>query len=406
MILILNSLKLKYIFGGVRKHGLIAIFLTVSFFIQRTCVVLAGNKVGSRSEPIMGSANNNRRSHGREAEGDLHSQSPSAHLTSQKSNTHENPGDSNMIGSSDAFRSILETIQSVATRRCSITITGETGTGKEMVARKIHAFSDRKQNIFVPVDCTTLTGQLFESQLFGHIKGAFTGAIDDTLGFFRASNGGTIFLDEISEIPLELQAKLLRVLQEERVTPLGSTTSYPINVRVLCATNRDLRKMVENNEFRADLYYRVNVVNLQIPPLRERPEDILPLANHFLENLSRFYNEPGKILSHEAESVLLRYAWPGNVREMSNAMERAYVLSKETIILPQFLPPEILLGEFSSSKTPALPTLEAAEKHLVKQALQCTQGRKIAAAKILGIERRRLNRIIEKLNINVSQYKK
>ena len=310
-----------------------------------------------------------------------------------------------MIGQSEAFRAILDTVRSVAARRCCITITGETGTGKEMVARKIHEYSDRADQVFVPVDCTTLTGQLFESQLFGHVKGSFTGAYENTLGFFRAAHGGTIFLDEISEIPLELQAKLLRVLQEGSVTPLGSTHNYLIDVRVLCATNRDLRKMVDQNEFRADLYYRLNVVNLQIPPLRQRPEDILPMARYFLDNLRRFYDEPEKQLAPETERILLRYSWPGNVREIANAMERAYVLSKEPLIQPASLPPEILLGEFSRSGSP-LPTLEEANQRLVKEALRITKGQKIAAAKILGIERRRLNRLLEKLNIQPARFKK
>ena len=310
-----------------------------------------------------------------------------------------------LIGQSESFQAIFETIRSVAARRCCITITGETGTGKEMVARKIHEYSDRSERAFVPVDCTTLTGQLFESQLFGHVRGAFTGAIENTLGFFRAADGGTIFLDEISEIPLELQAKLLRVLQEGTVTPIGSTQSFKIDVRVLCATNRDLRRMVDDSEFRADLYYRLNVVNLHIPPLRERPEDILLLAGHFLDNLSTFYAEPPKLLDPETERILLRYRWPGNVREMANAMERAYVLSPEAVIQPAYLPPEVLLGEFSRSASP-LPTLEEANERLVKEALRITKGQKIAAAKILGIERRRLNRLLEKLNIEAAQFKK
>ena len=175
-----------------------------------------------------------------------------------------------VIGTSPAFASILETINAVASRQCSMIISGETGAGKEMVARRIHNCSDRKDKIFVPVDCTTLTGQLFESQLFGHVRGAFTGAVSDTLGFFRAADTGTIFLDEISEIPLDLQSKLLRVLQESRVTPVGSVKSHQIDVRVLCATNRDLKQMVNEGKFRADLYYRLNVVTVYIPPLRER----------------------------------------------------------------------------------------------------------------------------------------
>ena len=309
-----------------------------------------------------------------------------------------------LIGASGAFTSLLEMIQSIAHRRSCVTITGETGTGKEMVARKIHQHSRRVQEPFIPVDCTTLTGQLFESQLFGHVKGAFTGAINDTLGFFRAANHGTIFLDEISEIPLELQAKLLRVLQEGTVTPLGSTQTYPIDVRVLCATNRDLKKMVDHNEFRADLYYRINVVNLEIPPLRQRPEDILPLANHFLTNIADFYDETPKKLAEKTEQMLLGYAWPGNVREMSNAMERCHVLSKSEIVEPAVLPSEILMASYTGVTADSpLPTLDAAKHKLITEALKVTKGRKVAAAKILGIDRRRLNRLIEKLNIQIPQ---
>ena len=187
-----------------------------------------------------------------------------------------------LIGNSSSFNAVLEIISAIAARECPVIITGETGVGKEMIARQIHAAGNRSANVFVPVDCTTLTGQLFESQLFGHMRGAFTSAVDSTLGFFRAADKGTIFLDEISEIPLELQAKLLRVLQERRVTPLGSTQSFTVDVRVLCATSKDLQDMVRKGTFRSDLYYRLNVVRLEVPPLRHRREDILLLAEYFL----------------------------------------------------------------------------------------------------------------------------
>ncbi|MBC8377580.1 MAG: sigma-54-dependent Fis family transcriptional regulator [Planctomycetes bacterium] len=310
--------------------------------------------------------------------------------------------ESTLIGDSDAFAALLEMIQSIAHRRCCVTITGETGTGKEMVARKIHDHSDRYDKPFVPVDCTTLTGQLFESQLFGHVKGAFTGAIHDTLGFFRAADKGTIFLDEISEIPLELQAKLLRVLQEGSVTPVGSTQAYPIDVRILCATNRDLKKMVDTKEFRPDLYYRVNVVNLEIPPLRQRSEDILPLAKHFLANIADFYDETAKILSSRTEEMLLKYHWPGNVREMANAMERCHVLTKSGAIEPSVLPAEVLMFSYAETHADSpLPTLDAAKERLITEALKVTGGRKVATARILGIDRRKLNRLIQRLNITV-----
>jgi len=311
-----------------------------------------------------------------------------------------------LVGRSDGLNSILETVKAIAARKCPVIITGETGVGKEMVARQIHNLSDRSDKVFVPVDCTALTGHLFESQLFGHVRGAFTGAVDSTLGFFRAADGGTIFLDEISEIPLELQAKLLRVLQESSVTPLGSTKPYYIDTRVLCATNNDLAKMLEEGTFRADLYYRLNVVNLTVPPLRQRKEDILPLAEHFLKNQSIFYDEPLKVLSPMAKKLLLNYAWPGNVRELANAMERAYVLTAGREIQPAVLPFEVIIVDSKLYPKHELPTLDEVKRKIITQTLEFTRGRKIAAAKILGIERRSLNRLIENLNIPISQIKK
>ena len=308
-------------------------------------------------------------------------------------------GGQRFIGSSSAFHSIVDMISAIAARRCPVIVTGETGVGKEMVARQIHLASERAKKIFVPVDCTTLTGQLFESQLFGHTKGAFTGAVDHTLGFFRAADGGTIFLDEISEIPLELQAKLLRVLQENKVTPLGSVKSYPIDVRVLCATNRDLKEMVKEKTFRADLYYRLNVVNLEVPPLRQRKDDIILLAEYFLANQSEFYNEPSKKLSQSAIELLLKYHWPGNVRELANAMERAYVLTDSEEIKPAALPVELIIADSTQYPQHELPTLDDVKRKIVIRTLEYTGGRKIAAANILGIERRSLNRLIEKFDI-------
>lgn len=307
------------------------------------------------------------------------------------------------IGDSPAFQSILETIKAVAVRRCSVIITGETGVGKEMVARQVHLESGRSDKVFVPVDCTTLTGQLFESQLFGHKKGAFTGAVDDAVGFFRAADGGTIFLDEISEIPLSLQAKLLRVLQQGHVTPIGSTEPHPVDVRVICATNKDLQKMVEEGEFRSDLYYRLNVINLKVPPLRQRKEDILRLAEHFLNQQAEFYDEPYKRLSEQTKKMLLNYNWPGNVRELSNAMERAYVLARRNVIQPSNLPFEIFDSDSQEYPKNELPTLDEVKRKVVKQTLEHTSGRKMAAARILGIDRRKLNRLINRLDIVIQK---
>ena len=310
-----------------------------------------------------------------------------------------------LIGVSPAFCSLLEVVEAVAARKCPIIITGETGVGKEMVARQIYSGSDRADKIFVPVDCTTLTGQLFESQLFGHVKGAFTGAVDNTLGFFRAADGGTIFLDEISEIPLELQAKLLRVIQEATVTPLGSTKSYPIDIRIVCATNRSLPEMVKEGSFRSDLYYRLNVVALEVPPLRQRREDIIPLAEFFLANQAAFYSEPDKVLSESVKTLLLNYSWPGNVRELANAMERSYVLTGGSEVKSPALPFEIIIAEPASYPHRELPTLDEVKRKIITQTLEFTKCRKLAAAQILGIERRSLNRLIKKLNIPLSGIK-
>jgi DNA-binding NtrC family response regulator len=307
------------------------------------------------------------------------------------------------IGGSPAFNSVMEVISAIAARECPVIITGETGVGKEMVARQIHAAGNRADRVFVPVDCTTLTGQLFESQLFGHVKGAFTSAVDSTLGFFRAADGGTIFLDEISEIPLDLQSKLLRVLQERHVTPLGSTKSLPINVRVLCATCKDLQDMVRKGTFRSDLYYRLDVVRLEVPPLRHRKEDILTLAEYFLHNQAFFYNEPPKSLGELAKRLLLSYAWPGNVRELANAIERAYVLTPGPEIQPAVMPFEIIIADLPSYPKDQMLTLDEAKRRVITQTLEYTKGRRIAASRILGIERRQLNRLIEKLNIPATQ---
>ncbi len=327
-----------------------------------------------------------------------HGQQGSASVQPFYTRTHNH-----FLGSSTAFNSVTEVIRAIATRECPVIITGETGVGKEMVARQIHVSGSRADRVFVPVDCTTLTGQLFESQLFGHVKGAFTSAVDSTLGFFRAADGGTIFLDEISEIPLELQAKLLRVLQERRVTPLGSAMSYPIDARVLCATCRDLQDMVKKGTFRPDLYYRLNVVQLEVPPLRHRKEDVLDLAEYFLKNQSTFYNEPPKTFSESVKRLLLSYAWPGNVRELANAIERAYVLTEGPEIQPSVMPFEIIIADSPSYPKDQLPTLDEVKRRVINQTLEYTKGRKIAAARILGIDRRQLNRLMEKFGIPAAE---
>lgn len=282
-------------------------------------------------------------------------------------------------------------------------IEGDTGTGKDVLARYIHAHSPRSDRPFTPVDCTTLTEELFASQLFGHVKGAFTGAEQDAIGFFRAADGGTVFLDEIGELPVGIQAKLLRVLETSEVVPLGSWKTYPVDVRVIAASNRDLKSMVAEGSFRSDLYYRINVVSVHLPALRERVEDILPLAEHFLCLAADLYSEPVKRLSAEAQDALQSYVWEGNVRQLANAMERAHALTAGEVIDLSALPPEIASDDAPQVRSSPL-TLEEANRDLIIEALHLTGGRKKTAARLLGIDRRRLQRMIERFGLTPSEY--
>jgi len=304
--------------------------------------------------------------------------------------------DGGFVGKSVAYKSLAQMVQRVARRKSSVTLVGETGTGKEIVARQLHYNSERFQGPFIPVDCTTLTGQLFESQLFGHLKGAFTGAAGDTLGFFRAADGGTILLDEIGELALGLQVKLLRVLQESCVVPVGSTQSYPVDVRVVSATNCDLKDMVRGGRFRADLYFRLNIVQIAIPPLRERKEDIVLLAEYFLDRQAELYGEPPKVLSEQTKRVLLSYDWPGNVRELANVIENAYVMSRGEVVNLSALPPSVFSGESLLSERSQVKSLADMQKNAVIEALAAARGRKTYAAKILGISYRKLVRLMHK----------
>jgi transcriptional regulator with GAF, ATPase, and Fis domain len=307
------------------------------------------------------------------------------------------------VGQSGAFQSIVETIETIAFRKSSVIISGETGTGKEMVARQIHARSRRAKQSFVPVDCTALNGNILESQLFGHLKGSFTGAVTDTVGFFRAADGGTIFLDEIGELELDLQAKLLRVLQESSVTPLGATKAYPIDVRVICATNRDLKQMIRDDTFRADLYFRLNIVTLEVPPLRDRREDVLMLCEHYLVKQAALYDEPVKQLSPETERILKGYDWPGNVRELANVIEHAHITARTEMIEPSELPTDVLTGDIVLAMQPGkFLSFEQLEKQLVTRALQKARGRKMAAAKLLKMDHRKLGRLVERFDIQHS----
>lgn len=233
-----------------------------------------------------------------------------------------------IVGGSTSMRKVMEQIQLVAPTDAAVLIMGESGTGKELVARAIHEHSPRSGRPLIKVNCGAVPDSLFESEFFGHVKGAFTGAFKDKLGRFELADGGTLFLDEISETPLAMQVKLLRVLQEQELERVGDVRSRRINVRIVAATNRDLKKAVDDGHFRQDLYYRVSVFPIQLPPLRERRDDILPLAAHFVEQIARRMNRPEPQLTEAGMKQLISLEWPGNVRELQNAVERAFILAK------------------------------------------------------------------------------
>jgi transcriptional regulator with PAS, ATPase and Fis domain len=304
-----------------------------------------------------------------------------------------------LIGKSPAMASIKNVANMIAARQCTVMILGETGAGKEMVARYIHGKSDRREAPMIPVDCSALSDGLFESQMFGHVRGAFTGAVGDSLGFVRAADGGTLFLDEIGELSLPLQAKLLRVIQERCVTPVGDTAAHPVDVRIIAATHRDLPAMVREGTFRQDLYFRLNVVVTTLPPLRERVDDVLPLAEHFLQLQADLYDEPKRRLSSEAAAALRQYSWPGNVRELANAMESAHVLAPGEEIRLTDLPLRLQSPRRDATAASDLSLVEM-ERRLIREALRRTAYCKAAASRLLGINIQRLNRRIDRLNIS------
>ena len=276
---------------------------------------------------------------------------------------------------------------------------GETGSGKEMLARFVHENSPRKNQPFIPVDCSALTETLFESQLFGHVKGAFTGAVRDTMGFVRAADGGTLFLDEVGELTLNLQAKLLRVLQERCVVPVGGTQASPVDVRVICATNRDLQAMVEQETFRQDLFFRINVVVLRVPPLRERTEDIVALSEYFLARQAGMSQEPRKSLHPDAVQSLIKYNWPGNIRELFNVLEHGHIMSLGPVVELSDLPPPLSNSGFAGRVHASELNLQRLERNAIIEALKRTRFNRAAACRLLGIEARRLNRRILALRI-------
>jgi DNA-binding NtrC family response regulator len=307
-----------------------------------------------------------------------------------------------IIGTSPRMQEIYQVIDAVSQNKSNVLLSGENGTGKELVARTIHAKGPLAAKSFLAINCGALSETLLESQLFGHRKGSFTGAIEDREGVFQAADGGTLFLDEISEIPLPLQVKFLRAIQEKEVTPVGATRPIRVDVRIIAATNRDIDEAVRNGSFRTDLFYRLNVVPIHMPPLRERRQDVALLVEHFVQEFSREYGVEPKHVSPEAMQQIIAYDWPGNIRELQNAIERAFALSAEPEITLQNLPPAVLRGSASrpaaASFTEAL-RLEDVEKRSIAAALERSGGNKNEAARLLGIDRQRLYRKIEKYGL-------
>lgn len=305
-------------------------------------------------------------------------------------------GAAEIVGNSDATVHLRSMIEALARHDCTVLIQGESGSGKELAARCLHDRSRRSGGPFVPVDCTTLTDRLFESQLFGHVRGAFTGADRNTLGFFRAAEGGTLFLDEIGEMELPMQAKLLRCVQNRAVVPLGQTSPVSVNVRIVAATNRNLRQMVDRGEFREDLYFRLNVATLTVPPLRQRRADVPMLAAHMLDDLCRVYQYLPARVSCAAMDALCAYDWPGNVRELMNAIEHAVIFRKDDrAIEPCDLPDAVVSAEPSrAERRDGIVPLADAERELIRRTLEATRGNQARAALLLAVERHRLHRRI------------
>jgi two-component system response regulator AtoC len=314
-----------------------------------------------------------------------------------------------IIGKTPAMMEVYKTVARVAPTKSTVLVLGESGTGKEMIARAIHEHSPRANRSFVAVDCGALTETILESELFGHVRGAFTGAVADKKGVFEEAQGGTCFLDEVGGISANLQARLLRVLQEHEIRRVGGKEWIPVDVRVVAATNYNLANAVKHGDFRQDLYYRLNVVTINLPPLRERKDDIPLLAQHFLSLYSEENGKAISAISEKAMELLLSYPWPGNIRELENAIEQAVALSYQPVLMPEDLPPDVRdqeaprfpspgseEGQFLFSDT---PSLEEVKKRYVLRVLKSTQGNVSATARILNVDRRSLYRMLARYNI-------
>jgi len=307
-----------------------------------------------------------------------------------------------IVGTTPAMKEIFGIIAAVSRNKSMVFIQGESGTGKELIAKAIHFQGPDADKPFIGVNCSGLSKTLLESQLFGHVKGAFTGATMSTPGFFRAAQGGTLFLDEVCEIDPDIQAKLLRALQEKEITPLGSVQTVPVDARVVAATNRDVQAALHDGKLREDLFYRLNVVTIEMPPLRDRLDDIPHLVRHFVQKYAREYDVATKQVSSEAMEMLVGHDWPGNVRELENAIERAFALGEGNAIAGEDLPASVrgksALQWRLAGKT--VPSLEEAERSLIELALEVAKGKKAVAARYLQIDRQRLYRKIKKYNLD------
>ncbi len=322
----------------------------------------------------------------------------------------------NVLSKSERMHAVFELIQNVASTTTTVLIEGETGTGKEQIARAIHqASGDSRPGTFVPVNCAAIPENLLESELFGHEKGAFTGAISQRKGRFELADGGTLFLDEVGDIPPAMQVKLLRVLQERRFERVGSSIPIEVDVRVVAATNRSLARMVKSGKFREDLYYRLNVVRIELPPLRERPEDISLLATHFAQKYART-DQPPRQFSPATMQKLLEHSWPGNVRELENAVKRTSVVARGTMIEPDDLPPEVLAAKAINAQTQRIDlsrelpdllreTMADLEKQYIRKALRKTRGNVMRCAKICGMSRRSISAKLTEYGIKKEEFK-
>jgi two-component system response regulator AtoC len=311
----------------------------------------------------------------------------------------------NIVGRSTQMLQVYKTIARVAESRSTVLLMGESGTGKELIARAIHFNSPRGPRPFVAVDCSSLAETLLESELFGHVRGAFTGAITAKKGLFEEADSGTCFLDEIGDISPAMQAKLLRVLQEHEIKRVGGTETIKIDVRIVAATNKNLEELVAEKKFREDLFYRLNVVSIHLPSLRERPDDIPLLADHFLRKFAAQNNKPASRISPEAMDVLIRYRWPGNVRELENVIERTATLSSTNLMLPEDLPRRLQLepAQMDLKSLPSRISLSELEKLYIQKVLEETGGNKKRAADILGIDRRTLYRMATRLGLTIKR---